>query len=445
MPATATKKSTEMTKNAQAVRTIAKVISVIILVLGVIYAETMYLSVVEKSFPEGFLRVFAMAGAIVGGLSVLLLLLAKSYWFTEGLQLVFAYCFTGVEVLLMVLNILVAFDTVGGAAKDSWLQIVNQYVSPATPVIAIIGWTIIWSLDASSKRRHAQANLEEEQADAEQEYSRDVALAGLNLRKKFLTVVTSNMEEELQSAHVRRQAQIAASQMAAEALSEVVGMPVAPRIGREELQALPAGMEQKLEEVAAGGKPEEAANTVGVDPAKTVDSNPPKTEESNNPPKAEEPGQGEAKQRQIFTRQEVVAGLLEKGFDDEQINKFSPDQLLLAARILDVIPENGAIITPEPERQPLPKEPAKGYTAKELVAEASKIMPPVQVATLGMYPPEAILSLLKKHGMVGPDAYYDDGKARVAVSEVSNEAEPVKKKRARAKKESQGEGTTKQP
>lgn len=429
--ASTTKKGTEMSKNAQGVRTIAKVASVLILVLGVIYAETMYLSAVQSHFPEGILKIFAMIGAVVGGLSVLLLLLGKSFWFTEGTQLIFAYAFTGVEVLLMIMNILVAFEVNSGGVKDSWLQMADHYVSPATPVIAICGWIVIWSLDASSKRRHAAANLEDEQAEAEHEYNRDVALAGINLRRKFLTVVTSNMEEELETDHVKRQAKLAASRMAAETLSEVVGMPVAPRLSAgADIPALPSG--------AVAAKVEEAneANTVDADPPKSKELVLAQTGEMT--PAAAEP-EPAAEERKVFTRQEVEERLREQDFPQEALDQLDGGRLLITARMFKVIPDDGAILTPEPEAEP------QGYTAEQLVAVLSKIMPPAQLATLGMYPPQALLKLAKRNGLVPETAYYDDGKSRVEVSEVSAEAAPKKKGKKGARTASRGGSTTMKP
>lgn len=232
-----------LTPNQAGIRSAAMVCSILLLVAGVIYCEVMFLSMVEKAFPVGLLRVFATIGAVVGGASVLLLLLSKSYWFTEGVQLIFAYIFTGLEVILLVLNVILAFELNSGHV-DSWLQ-VWQTFSPATPVIAIVGWTIIWALDAGSKRRHTETNMENDLHENELDYRSRVAGARNDLRHKYLTQIIADMEEEIQSAHIRGQGRLAASQMAADALTEVTGIPVAPRLGLASAPGLPSGESNK--------------------------------------------------------------------------------------------------------------------------------------------------------------------------------------------------------
>lgn len=247
--AATTKVKPVMSKNQQGVRAMAKVMSIIILVLGVIYCEVMYLSVVSIAFPPGLLRVFASIGAVVGGLSVLLLLLAKSYWFTEGVQLIFSYVFTGIEVLALIVNILVAFSLNDPASHpDAWIPLLNQYISPVTPVLAIVGWTIIWALDSSSKRRHTQTNIEDEQHTAELEYNQRVFEARNDLRHSYLTQIISDMREDMSSEHIRAQGRVAASQLAADALSEVTGMPISPRLsGSNTPLSLPNSVSNKID------------------------------------------------------------------------------------------------------------------------------------------------------------------------------------------------------
>lgn len=264
----------------------AKVMSIIILVLGVIYCEVMYLSVVSVAFPPGLLRVFASIGAVVGGLSVLLLLLAKSYWFTEGVQLIFSYVFTGIEVLALIVNILVAFSLNDPASHpDAWIPLLNQYISPVTPVIAIVGWTIIWALDSSSHRRHAQTNMEDEQHTAELEYNKRVFEARNDLRHSYLTQIITDMREDMSSEHIRSQGRVAASQLAADALSEVTGMPISPRLNPSSNVplSLPNSVSNKIDNAVEAGPGSGAkGEPVGASFAQTADVNVPASEAEGN-------------------------------------------------------------------------------------------------------------------------------------------------------------------
>lgn len=239
----------KMSANAQAIRTLAKVGSVLILVLGVLYCEIMYLSVVEKAFPDGFLRVFAAAGAVVGGLSVLLLLLSKSYWFTEGMQLVWSYIFTGLEVLALVANVILAFEINGGQV-DQWLQVWKSF-SPATPVIAIVGWTIVWALDASAKRRHAQTNMEDGQHEANLEFSGKVHGAVMEVKELYLGQTVQFLRDEFNSHDVQNNLRKVAVEIHHDVLKEFTATPLNP--GQETRQInSSASVEDKIIDAGAG-------------------------------------------------------------------------------------------------------------------------------------------------------------------------------------------------
>jgi hypothetical protein len=266
------KKKFEPTKMQIGVQSVAKAVSVILMVLGVIYCEVMYISVSEHAFPNGFLRIFAITGAMVSGISVLLLLLSKSYWFTEGVQLIFAYVFTGVEIIVIVLNVLVAFAINGGGQMDGWLQLWNTWGSPATPVFAIVGWMIIWQLDQGAKRRHRMTELEDSKIEAEADYQEEVASQKNNLRADFLSAVTEHLQAEMRSEYVKQQARIVAIEMAAEALTMVAGRRVAPRVVTEESSSLLPGPSQSALPEPASDKKTEELQPVSM--AQTADAAP---------------------------------------------------------------------------------------------------------------------------------------------------------------------------
>lgn len=239
---------TEMSKNAQAVRALAKTGSVLILVLGVMYCEIMYLSIVQAAFPNGFLRVFAAAGAVVGGLSVLLLLLSKSFWFTEGLQLVWSYIFTGLEVLALVANVLLAFEINSGHV-DEWLMVWKDF-SPATPVIAIIGWTIVWALDASAKRRHAATNMEDDQHEANLEFRGKVHTAVMDVKHLYLSQTVEYLKEEFHRENVQGNLRKVAIEIHQDVLKEFTAMPLSP--GQETRQIKPAASQKGVVDADRG-------------------------------------------------------------------------------------------------------------------------------------------------------------------------------------------------
>src|SRR5436305_8281979 len=112
-------KGVKLSSNQQAIRGLAILFAVLVIVGVVGYSEVMFLQVIGRAFPDGFFKVVAMMGGVATGLSVLTLLLAKAYWFRPGSQLVAAWVFTCVEVLILLFNVLLSFALVSGPLKAS--------------------------------------------------------------------------------------------------------------------------------------------------------------------------------------------------------------------------------------------------------------------------------------------------------------------------------------
>jgi hypothetical protein len=117
----------------------------VIIVFVVLFSDAMFIKLMWNHFPDGWLRILALTGAVATGLSIILLVLAKQYWFRPGEQMIAAWCFTGIEVLASILNVL----TASGVDIPYWLMI-----SPATPFVSLCGWIVIIMLDQTTNHRH---------------------------------------------------------------------------------------------------------------------------------------------------------------------------------------------------------------------------------------------------------------------------------------------------
>src|SRR5271165_6171960 len=95
--------------NMVAMQQIVKWSGLVFIALGVLYSDVMFISMMLDAFPSGILRIAAIAGAMLTSVSIVFLLLGKSYVFRPGLQYIWAWFFTGIEVLVAVLNIIVSF------------------------------------------------------------------------------------------------------------------------------------------------------------------------------------------------------------------------------------------------------------------------------------------------------------------------------------------------
>lgn len=131
---------------------------------AVIYGDIMFLQVVSKTFPgSGVLQALAYAGAIVTAVSALILPIALHWWFSPGSQFIWGLIFWGLDIFALGANSILAFEIATGG-KDSFIE-VWQVMSPATPLLAVVGWGIAFLLDPSHKLRHAVSDMRAEQID----------------------------------------------------------------------------------------------------------------------------------------------------------------------------------------------------------------------------------------------------------------------------------------
>jgi len=142
---------------ASGAKTVLIVLAGIIYTVGVVYADVMFLGIVQAMFPSGFLRTFAVVGAFLAGATALLLPMAVHYWFAPGAQKIVGYLFYAVDLAVMILNVVLAFQISRGAV-DANLELWRG-ICPAVPVMCIIGWGLLYMLDNSHKIRDTQIAL----------------------------------------------------------------------------------------------------------------------------------------------------------------------------------------------------------------------------------------------------------------------------------------------
>ncbi len=143
---------------ASGAKAVLIVLAGIIYVVGVVYADVMFLSIVQAMFPTGFLRTFAVVGAFLAGFTAILLPVAMHWWFAPGAQKIVGYLFYALDLGMMVLNVILAFQINQAGALDSNLALWKSFC-PAVPVVCIIGWGLLYTLDNSHKIRDAQIAL----------------------------------------------------------------------------------------------------------------------------------------------------------------------------------------------------------------------------------------------------------------------------------------------
>jgi hypothetical protein len=190
--------------------------------LVVIFGDVMFIKLMWNHFPDGLLRIGALGGAVATALSIIVLLLGKAHWFRPGGQLIAAYLFTAVEVCVSILNVLYASGVADGMMRY-W-----EMMSPATPFVALVGWTIILQLDRSTQERHEDMEMEDDINKSERAFRRQQHEAGMRIRLKALEYNEQYMMEALESPYHQQAIQSGAEKLTVNAIHQLTGRYIPP-------------------------------------------------------------------------------------------------------------------------------------------------------------------------------------------------------------------------
>lgn len=124
--------------------------SVIVYLGMVVYAEAHGINLLTKGVAPDFL-IWAYMGMIALGLTAILLPLALHFWTHEFTHKLAAFLFYALDLTLLFVNSFTDYGGNTGQQLASWAQLYKDYVMPATPVIAGMGWAVLWLLDPSSR------------------------------------------------------------------------------------------------------------------------------------------------------------------------------------------------------------------------------------------------------------------------------------------------------
>ena len=97
--------------------------------------------------------IWAGLGVVALEISAIALPVALHWWCHAPLQRFLAFGFYALDLGLIFLNVILDYAINTGGALPAWLQIYLFFVVPATPVIAGLGWSLLFLLDPSQQER----------------------------------------------------------------------------------------------------------------------------------------------------------------------------------------------------------------------------------------------------------------------------------------------------
>lgn len=155
----ATTVSAAMKENQSRVyRMLAIALSLIVYMAGLLYAGvrsyTLFVGTLDAD-----LLVLALVGIVALEVSAVALPLAIHFWTRPGAQRMTAFAFYSVDLLLIGSNAILDAAHHSGAEVNDVLAAYGIYVVPALPLLCMVGWSLIWLLDASSRERDMRESV----------------------------------------------------------------------------------------------------------------------------------------------------------------------------------------------------------------------------------------------------------------------------------------------
>lgn len=124
-------------------------------VVGIGYAEIMFIQIVSKMFPTGAAGGFATVGAVVAGVTAICMPVALHWWFSPGMQFAVGVLFYMVDLAMLAANAILSYQMAAGGPIDPFFLKWREFC-PATPVFVVMGLALVFSFDISHKLRHQQ-------------------------------------------------------------------------------------------------------------------------------------------------------------------------------------------------------------------------------------------------------------------------------------------------
>lgn len=131
---------------------------VLVYIAGVVYAEVHGWTLLSNGVSPD-MQIWAGLGMVALGITALALPLALHAWTFDATHRMAAIAFYVVDIALLGLNSFVDFSVNEGQVLAGWAQMYFQYILPATPVIAAVGWGLLFLLDPAQKMLQIQQEL----------------------------------------------------------------------------------------------------------------------------------------------------------------------------------------------------------------------------------------------------------------------------------------------
>jgi hypothetical protein len=151
--------STAMKDNQhRALRGLAVTLSLIVYLAGLAYAAVRSYSLFAATIEPALLPL-AVLGIVALELTAIALPLAIHFWTQPGAQRMTAYAFYLLDLALIAANTILDAGHHSQTILPSFLTNYGIYILPALPLLCMVGWSLLWLLDPSSRERDMRESV----------------------------------------------------------------------------------------------------------------------------------------------------------------------------------------------------------------------------------------------------------------------------------------------
>jgi len=135
---------------------IAQLMAVVVYVAMISYSTYHNIMLMTKGV-KGDAAIFAWLGIIALEVTALFLPLSLKFWTHDPTHKVVAYIFYVLNLALVILNVILNFNTQAGQPLPGWMQDYLHVFVPVTPIVCGLGWAFLLLLDPEEQVRSQKA------------------------------------------------------------------------------------------------------------------------------------------------------------------------------------------------------------------------------------------------------------------------------------------------
>lgn len=209
--------------NVKAIRGLMIGLAALVVLVVSGFGTVVYIQLMSKVFPSGPLAIACYLGAAANFLLMIVLLVGKFAWFRPGAHEVSSWLVTGVELMVAILNLMLAFQLGNGQAPTGFLA-VWEGLAPISPVFSMVGATVLIMTSAELRKRHRDLELQEQKDQSERELELAFHEAEIEVKSQYLSIIKNKLTQELNAPERHREIADHASMMVTQVLSDLSGM-----------------------------------------------------------------------------------------------------------------------------------------------------------------------------------------------------------------------------